>query len=145
MRIAIRLEWDMGHRLPNHGGQCFNLHGHRYAAEFMVDGEIMLEKGEPAEGMVVDFSDVKMIAKDEVKRLDHRFMLAESDPFLLNSSRLVLMNLGIIVVPYIPTAENIATDLLARCRKSALDHGFDHVIFSMLRLWETPTSWVEAT
>ena len=33
MRITRRLEFDAGHRIPNHQSQCRHLHGHRYALE----------------------------------------------------------------------------------------------------------------
>jgi 6-pyruvoyltetrahydropterin/6-carboxytetrahydropterin synthase len=29
--ITRRLEFDAGHRIPHHDGQCRHLHGHRYA------------------------------------------------------------------------------------------------------------------
>ena len=33
MRITRRLEFDAGHRIPDHASQCRHLHGHRYAIE----------------------------------------------------------------------------------------------------------------
>ena len=33
-----RIEWDMGHRVPEHGGKCRTPHGHRYVAEVTVRG-----------------------------------------------------------------------------------------------------------
>lgn len=59
-----RLEWDMGHRVAEHAGQCFNLHGHRYAAEITVELPLgQLETTGPATGMVVDFGDVAVVAR----------------------------------------------------------------------------------
>ena len=31
--VTRRLEFDAGHRIPDHRSQCRNLHGHRYVLE----------------------------------------------------------------------------------------------------------------
>ena len=59
MKITRRLEFDAGHRIPNHGSQCRHLHGHRYALEVTVGGPVVATPGAADEGMVIDFSAVK--------------------------------------------------------------------------------------
>ena len=44
MDITTRLEFDAGHRIPNHKSNCKNLHGHRYAIEVTVTGPIHDDK-----------------------------------------------------------------------------------------------------
>lgn len=69
------VEWDMGHRVPNHKSKCKNVHGHRYKAEVTVRGEIIPEEGISDEGMVIDFSDVKAIVNSICDgELDHGYM-----------------------------------------------------------------------
>ena len=41
MRITRRLEFDAGHRNPDHRSQCRHLHGHRYAMEITLSGEVI--------------------------------------------------------------------------------------------------------
>ena len=41
MQITTRLEFDAGHRIPDHKSQCRNLHGHRYALEITLSGDII--------------------------------------------------------------------------------------------------------
>ena len=41
MRITRRLEFDAGHRIPDHASQCRHLHGHRYALEVTLSGDII--------------------------------------------------------------------------------------------------------
>ena len=41
MQITRRLEFDAGHRIPNHNSQCRHLHGHRYAIEITLSGEVV--------------------------------------------------------------------------------------------------------
>ncbi|MFZ8988336.1 MAG: 6-carboxytetrahydropterin synthase, partial [Methylophilaceae bacterium] len=38
MIITSRMEFDAGHRIPNHKSSCRNLHGHRYAIEVSLSG-----------------------------------------------------------------------------------------------------------
>ena len=59
MQITTRLEFDAGHRIPNHKSQCRNLHGHRYVLEITLSGDIITQKEVSEDGMVMDFSDVK--------------------------------------------------------------------------------------
>ena len=63
MRITRRLEFDAGHRIPNHDSQCRHLHGHRYALEVTLSGNPINVPGASSEAMVMDFSDVKAIAQ----------------------------------------------------------------------------------
>ena len=41
MEITTRMEFDAGHRIPGHKSTCKNLHGHRYALEVTIKGEII--------------------------------------------------------------------------------------------------------
>ncbi len=62
LTITRRLEFDAGHRIPHHGGQCRHLHGHRYAIELTVQGPVHESHGQADDGMVIDFGDIKRIA-----------------------------------------------------------------------------------
>lgn len=55
MHITTRLEFDAGHRIPNHNSQCKNLHGHRYALEITLSGEIITQENISENGMIMDF------------------------------------------------------------------------------------------
>ena len=80
MRITRRLEFDAGHRIPNHGSQCRHLHGHRYALEITLSGPIIATAGAADEGMVMDFSEVKSIAQQHVvEPWDHAFLAWRQD------------------------------------------------------------------
>jgi len=144
MDITIRVEWDMGHRLPNHGGGCRNLHGHRYAAEVTLRGNINDSAGEPDEGMVLDFGPVKTLVRELLQDRDHRFLLCQSDPLAAAMADLP----GMVFVPWIPTAENIAHHLLQDLRNDvslAAVQKHEGISVVRLRLYETPTSYAEAT
>ncbi len=76
MLISSKLEFDAGHRIPSHNSQCRHLHGHRYAIEITLSGDIITDEGIAEQGMVMDYSEVKRIAKDVlVDKWDHAFLV----------------------------------------------------------------------
>ena len=78
--ITRRIEFDAGHRIPNHTSQCRHLHGHRYVIEITLSGEIIRTEGSAEQGMVMDFSEVKRIANAViVDHWDHAFLVYRGD------------------------------------------------------------------
>ena len=85
MRITKIIQWDMGHRVLNHRSVCKGLHGHRYKAEIIVEGDIVKQSGASEEGMVIDFADIKNIANSFIQeKLDHAFMVWDQDEELID-------------------------------------------------------------
>ncbi|MCP8713285.1 6-pyruvoyl tetrahydropterin synthase family protein, partial [Streptomyces sp. AC04842] len=78
--VTRRLEFDAGHRIPDHRSQCRNMHGHRYVLEITLTGDIVQAPGESDNGMLMDFADIKRIAKTHVVDVwDHAFLVYEGD------------------------------------------------------------------
>ncbi len=74
--ITRKLEFDAGHRIPDHKSQCRNLHGHRYTLEITLVGQVIEEEGSSDNGMIMDFSDVKALAKAHLVDVwDHAFLV----------------------------------------------------------------------
>ena len=125
--VTKRIDFCYGHRLLNYAGPCKNLHGHNGLLEVDVRAESL-----DARGMVVDFSDIRSIAKGWVDaHLDHKMVLNEADPLLP-----VLEQMGEphYVMDANPTAENIARLVYEQVRAAGLD-------VAEVRLWETPSSF----
>lgn len=79
--ITRRIELDMAHRVPDHGSQCFHLHGHRYRIEATVVGPLFTA-GEQ-NGMVLDFGFLKRIMMEKIHAVhDHGLTLYNKDPIL---------------------------------------------------------------
>lgn len=145
MQITRRLEFDAGHRIPNHDSQCRHLHGHRYALEVTLSGEIMAAEGRPEQGMVMDYADVKRIAKERVvDAWDHAFLVYRND-------RAVLDFLGTIpghktvVLEVVPTAENLAQTAFDLLRDAYRDTYGNHLRLERVRLYETPNNWADCS
>jgi len=145
MQITRRLYFDAGHRIPNHNSQCRHMHGHRYTIEITLSGDIITTEGVSEQGMVMDFSDVKRIAKEGVvDAWDHAFLVYRGDkPVLdfLNS----LPNHKTVVLDVIPTAENLAKVAFDLLRDAYLDTYGNHLRLERVRLYETPNNWADYT
>jgi 6-pyruvoyltetrahydropterin/6-carboxytetrahydropterin synthase len=145
MRITRRLEFDAGHRIPNHQSQCRHLHGHRYALEVTLGGGIINAAGQPDDGMVMDFSEVKTIAKQHVVDVwDHAFLVWSGDHTVVDFLATV-PNHKTIVLDDVPTAENLARIAFAILDPLYRDSYGNQLHLERIRLYETPNCWADAT
>ena len=144
MDITTRLEFDAGHRIPNHKSSCKNLHGHRYAIEVTVTGPIHDDSKSSDFGMVIDFSDVKKIIKDLViDRWDHAFIVYQDDKEIVNFLN-TLPNHKTVIFPVVPTAENMASQAYL-ILSIEFNKRFNHQLkIKQIRMYETPNSWADA-
>lgn len=144
MKITRRLEFDAGHRIPDHQSQCKHLHGHRYALEVTLSGEVICQDGSPVNGMVMDFSEVKQIAIDQiVGKWDHAFLVYRGDQVVID----MLANIPdhkTIVLDCVPTAENLAATAFKILRSAYQDKYGNHLQLERVRLYETPNCWADA-
>lgn len=144
MQITTRLEFDSGHRIPNHKSQCRNLHGHRYVLEITLSGDIIKQENASENGMVMDFSDVKAIAKESVVNVwDHAFLVYQHDKEVLNFLN-SLPDHKTVVFPTVPTAENMALEAFRILKSKYHDTYGNHLKLEKVRLYETPNSWADA-
>ena len=142
--ITRRLEFDAGHRLPNHQGQCRNVHGHRYAIEITISGNLVNEQGAADDGMVMDFGDIKMVAREKLVDLwDHAFLVHRGDKVMVDFLA-VIKGHKTVVLDVVPTAENLAKAAFA-ILKDAYHDRFGHTLTLLrVRLYETPNCWADA-
>lgn len=109
MKLGITDHVDCAHFLPNHP-KCGQLHGHTYKIEVIIEGE----KG--ADGMIVDFDQMRAEVRAVLDDYDHRSL----NEFL-----------------EYPSVENIC-ELLRKRLGERLGFGFT------LRVWEGAGKWAEA-
>lgn len=143
MLITRRLEFDAGHRIPNHTSQCKHLHGHRYVIEITLSGEIITVEGQSEQGMVMDFSDVKRIAKTQLVDIwDHAFLAYRGDQPVCDFLA-TLPGHKTVLLDVVPTVEN-----LAQIAFDILDPAYQDIYGNQLRLkqiriYETPNNWAD--
>ena len=145
MHITRRLEFDAGHRIPDHKSQCRHLHGHRYAIEITLRGEIIGRPGDPANGMVMDFSEVKSLAMHHlVERWDHAFLAYRGDTTVVPLLQ-AIPDHKTVLLDRVPTAENLASLAFDILDKVYRDTYGNHLQLERVRLYETPNCWADAT
>lgn len=140
IRITKQFNFETGHALYGYDGKCKNVHGHSYKLSVTVIGKPITDKTNVKYGMVIDFSDLKRIVKEEIVDLfDHATVFNENTPHIELANELKLRGHHVILVDYQPTSENMVIDF-AKKIKSRLPENIS--LFS-LRLQETETSYAE--
>lgn len=144
MLITRRLEFDAGHRIPNHDSQCRHLHGHRYAIEITLSGQLVATEGASDQGMVMDFSEVKFIAQETVvKQWDHAFLAYRGDTAVV-AFLASLPDHKTVVLDVVPTAENLAAVAFNLLDTAYIDRYSNQLRLEQVRLYETPNNWADA-
>ena len=91
-------------------------------------------------GMVIDFTDLKKIVKEEVvDQFDHATVFNKNTPHIELARELQSRDHHVILVEYQPTSENMVIDFANRI-KSRLPNG---IALHSLKLQETETSFAE--
>jgi len=139
VQITKEIQFDAGHRVPNHDSKCRNPHGHRYRVVACAVGRIVQERGAPDEGMLVDFNRLKSFMVERIHDvLDHGFIVYTGDKELWQCFADRPWN--IIAFPYIPTAENLARWAYDEVAPLVDGHFRGNMTLERIEVWETPTS-----
>lgn len=136
MRICKEFTFDSAHRLLNYDGLCKNLHGHTYKLQVELEAEI----GE--DGFIVDFSILKKEIEKVIVYYDHRVLLDKYDDKLNNFCNENNLLYKVISSKGGPTVENIGKELWKDLTSNLSTDIFKTNLYC-IRLWETPTSYVE--
>ena len=130
MKIAKEFRWEMGHRLLEHKGKCYNLHGHSYKLLVEFNGSV------DSHGMVIDYFDVKKIVGPIVDELDHSVVVNKQDIELLEA--LKKLNSAFVVIDFESTAENLCRYFLKKICDIGLPDNIDEI---MVKVFETETTY----
>lgn len=140
IRITKKFSFETGHALYGYDGKCKNVHGHSYKLSVTVIGSPITDRSNVKLGMVIDFTDLKKIVKEEVvDQFDHATVFNQTTPHIELAKELKDRGHHVILVDYQPTSENMIVDFAARI-KSRLPEGIN--LFS-LKLQETESSFAE--
>ena len=140
IRITKIFNFETGHALYGYDGKCKNVHGHSYKLSVTVIGNPITDSNNVKYGMVIDFSDLKKIVKEEIVDLfDHATVFNQNTPHIELAKELQQRNHHVILVDYQPTSENMVIDF-AQKTKSRLPKNIQ--LFS-LKLQETESSFAE--
>ena len=141
-RIRRWVETDTGHRVPNHKSKCRHLHGQRYRWEAALEGEVVIERGVPDEGMLMDFSDVSRILEENIHDVvDHAFVVYEGDENARDALSIMGEGHRTLVVPFVPTAENLARWAFEQVEPHIKSSYGNTLRLRAFHVRETPKSW----
>ncbi len=140
IRITKQFSFETGHALYGYDGKCKNVHGHSYKLSVTVIGKPIVNRNDVKFGMVIDFSDLKKIVKEEiVDQFDHATVFNQTTPHIELANELKSRGHHVILVNYQPTSENMVIDFAQRI-KNRLPAQIQ--LFS-LKLQETDSSFAE--
>jgi len=144
MRITRRLEFDAGHRIPHHESQCRHLHGHRYAIEVTVSGDVIVDDRDPEQGMVADFGGIKALIQHHiVAPWDHAFLAYSRDRAVLDFLA-TLPGHRTVTFEAPPTAEHLAATALRILAPAFAAAYGERLHVDQVRIYETPNCWADA-
>jgi 6-pyruvoyltetrahydropterin/6-carboxytetrahydropterin synthase len=133
MRVSKEFKWEMGHRLPDHFGNCKNIHGHSYKMIVGFEGELN------ENDMIIDFYNVDKIIKPLIDKLDHAFIVNKKDKDVIDF--LDKIKSKKMVVNFNSTVENLCNFVLDEIKRFDLPRNISSV---SVRIYETNEDYAEA-
>jgi 6-pyruvoyltetrahydropterin/6-carboxytetrahydropterin synthase len=140
IRITKQFSFETGHALYGYDGKCKNVHGHSYKLSVTVIGTPIADNTNVKFGMVIDFTDLKKIVKEEiVDQFDHATVFNKNTPHVELANELSTRGHHVILVEYQPTSENMVIDFAERIQKRLPNK----IKLHSLKLQETESSFAE--
>ena len=140
IRIAKQFSFETGHALYGYDGKCKNVHGHSYRLDVTVIGVPISETSNVKYGMVIDFSDLKKIVKEEIVDVfDHATVFNKNTPHVELARELDSRGHNVLLVDYQPTSEMMVIDFAEKIKNRLPKN----IKLFALKLQETATSFAE--
>nr|WP_321221418.1 6-carboxytetrahydropterin synthase [uncultured Psychroserpens sp.] len=140
IRITKQFSFETGHALYGYDGKCKNVHGHSYRLDVTVIGKPISDASNVKFGMVIDFSDLKKIVKEEIVDVfDHATVFNKNTPHVELAKELQERDHNVLLVDYQPTSEMMVIDFAAKIKKRLPGN----IELHSLKLQETATSYAQ--
>lgn len=105
IRITKEFHFEMSHCLNNYDGACKNIHGHSYKLFVTLRGEPSRDKNSSSYGMVMDFTHLKKMVKENILDVfDHSLVIERNSPFIESIKQIDTKK---NIVDFQPTCENL--------------------------------------
>lgn len=119
-QVSVEETFSAGHALRGYKGKCENVHGHNYRVQITLEGPQLDDIG-----LLVDFTRVKQVMREVIKRLDHQF-INDLEPFTTVN----------------PSAENMAKYFFEEVSNQLKDLP-PGVLVKDVVIWETDTAYAK--
>ena len=118
IRITKLFSFETGHALYGYDGKCKNVHGHSYKLSVTVFGRPISDNTNVKFGMVIDFTDLKKIVKEEIVEVfDHATVFNKNTPHVELAKELSDRGHNVLLVDYQPTSEMMVIDFAKKIQK----------------------------
>jgi 6-pyruvoyltetrahydropterin/6-carboxytetrahydropterin synthase len=140
IRITKQFSFETGHALYGYDGKCKNVHGHSYRLDVTVIGKPISESTNVKFGMVIDFTDLKKIVKEEIVDVfDHATVFNKNTPHIELAREFQKRDHNVLLVDYQPTSEMMVLDFADKIQKRLPTS----IALHSLKLHETATSYAQ--
>ncbi len=140
IRITKLFSFETGHALYGYDGKCRNVHGHSYKLAVSVIGIPISDSDNVKFGMVIDFTDLKKIVKEEIVDVfDHATVFNKNTPHVELARELETRGHNVLLVNYQPTSEMMIIDFAEKIKNRLPKN----IKLNSLKLQETETSYAE--
>ena len=140
IRITKQFSFETGHALYGYDGKCKNVHGHSYRLDVTVIGTPISDNTNVKFGMVIDFSDLKKIVKEEIVDIfDHATVFNKNTPHVELAKELEDRGHNVILANYQPTSEMMVIDFADKIKRRLPEN----IKLHSLKLQETATSFAQ--
>ncbi len=139
IRVTKSFAFEMAHALAGYDGECRNIHGHSYKLFVTLRGMPLQQPGQPKDGMVMDFSHLKKLVKEQVlDTYDHALVLNST------AASQVIAELSkhypkVVPMPFQPTCENLLLDIVEKIQGNLPPQ----IELFQVKLFETESSSAE--
>ncbi|MFT5846224.1 MAG: 6-pyruvoyltetrahydropterin/6-carboxytetrahydropterin synthase [Psychroserpens sp.] len=140
IRITKQFSFETGHALYGYDGKCKNVHGHSYRLDVTVIGQPISDNTNVKFGMVIDFTDLKKIVKEEIVDVfDHATVFNKNTPHIELAREFQKRDHNVLLVDYQPTSEMMVIDFADKIQKRLPTS----IALHSLKLHETATSYAQ--
>ena len=140
IRITKLFSCETGHALYGYDGKCRNVHGHSYKLSVTVVGVPINDPNHVKYGMVIDFTDLKKIVKEEIVDVfDHATVFNKNTPHVELAKELEQRGHNVLLVNYQPTSEMMVIDFAQKIKLRLPST----IALHSLKLQETESSYAE--
>ena len=140
IRITKKFSFETGHALYGYDGKCKNVHGHSYKLNVTVIGTPISDQNHVKFGMVIDFTDLKKIIKEEIVDVfDHATVFNKNTPHVDLAKELKDRGHTVLLVDYQPTSEMMVIDFAEKIKQRLPEN----ISLHSLKLQETESSFAQ--
>ncbi|PKH49830.1 6-carboxytetrahydropterin synthase QueD [Tenacibaculum sp. Bg11-29] len=140
IRITKQFSFETGHALYGYDGKCKNVHGHSYKLSVTVIGQPIADASNVKFGMVIDFTDLKKVVKEEIVDVfDHATVFNKNTPHVELAKELKDRGHHVILVDYQPTSEMMVIDFVEKIKNRLPKN----IKLQAIKLQETDSSFAE--